>query len=165
MIARGTAALFAHLVHYRQFRFLWAISPTGDKCGMGSQQREALWLPPPQNESRCWTAIGIILLLVFLTGTSMEMCYAFSAFNIPRGCPIHLNHRGRGWEDCPKALALDSALPSVFLWWESIDLPALPWMLPKRMSFCSSIICSCCRSGFQLLSPATFEQLSNWFTG
>lgn len=56
MIARGTAALFAHLVHYRQFRFLWAISPTRDKCGMGLQQWKALWLPPSQNDSRCWTA-------------------------------------------------------------------------------------------------------------
>lgn len=56
MIARGTAALFAHLVHYRQFRFLWAVSLTGDKRGMGLQLWEALWLPPPQSDSRCWTA-------------------------------------------------------------------------------------------------------------
>lgn len=56
MIARGTAALFAHLVHYRQFRFLWAISPTADKCGMDLQWWGELWLPPPQHTSRCWAA-------------------------------------------------------------------------------------------------------------
>lgn len=53
MIARGTAALFAHLVHYRQLRFLWAISLTAER-GMALQGWGELWLPPPQHTSRCW---------------------------------------------------------------------------------------------------------------
>lgn len=71
----------------------------------------------------------IVLLLLFLIGSGMDMCYAFSIFTVLRGCLIHLNHRGQGWEDCPKALALGFALPSISA--ESIDLPALPGCSPN----------------------------------
>lgn len=107
MIARGTAALFAHLVHYRQFRFLWAMGTTGDKCRMGLQRRAVLWLSPPQNGPRCWTAF--ILILVFLMGALRE-CVTRSLLSAYRGgvggCLIHLEHRGRGSEGCPRALVL-----------------------------------------------------------
>lgn len=157
MIARGTAALFAHLAHYRQLRVPWAISLTGDKCGMALQQRKhcssLLLRTIPDAE------LLISLLLVFLIGAGMEYVQ-------PSPLPTY-----RGVARCTWITG-DGAGKTVQRLWHlaqlvhlSIHLSALPWMLPKHMSFCNSIICSHCRNEFQPLSPANFEQLSNWFTG
>lgn len=110
MIARGAAALFAHLVHYRQFRFLWAISPTRQMWNVLAAMKSAGALPSP--EQILGAEALSILLLVLLIGAGTETCRALSAFGIPRGCLKHLNQRGWGWADRPKALVPGSALPS-----------------------------------------------------
>lgn len=94
----------------------------------------------------------------------METCLASSAFGIQRGCLTHLNQSGWGWADRPRALVPGSALPSTSQK-GSIDLLALPRMLPKCTSSPNSTSHRLCRSGFQPRFPDNSEQLSNWFTG
>lgn len=163
MIARGTAALFAHLVHCRQFRFLWAISLTGDKCGMGLQRWEALWLLPPQNDSRCWTAYYPAIGISNWGWYGNVLCLL--CFQHTEGLPDTPEPQGMRLGRLSKGSGIWFCSSICLCQMKSIDLPARPWMLPKCMSFCSSVTCSRCRSGFQLLSPANFEQLLNWFTG
>lgn len=132
MIARGTAALFAHLAHYRQFRFLWAISLTGDKCGTCLQQLKALGLPPPR--TILVAQLFRILQLAFLFGAAMEVCHASSAFSMPRGRLTHRNQWGWGWEGCPEALVLGSALPPTSLRQEPSDLLPCYGYSPKAQA-------------------------------
>lgn len=155
MIARGAAALFAHLVHYRQGRFLWAISPTGDKCETCFSNEKGWGSPSP--EQILGAEALSILLLVLLTGAGMETCLASSAFGILRGCLTHLTQSGWGWADRPRALVPGSALPSTSQK-GSIDLLALPRMLPKCTSSPNSTSHRLCRSGFQPWFPHNSEQ-------
>lgn len=145
MIARGTAALFAHLVHYRHFRFLWAISLTAEKYGMVCRDEESCGCLLPS--TLLDAELLITLLLPFLSGAGLEM-HKFSALSTLRGCLQHLNHGRWDWEDSPKTL-----LPLGF---------ALPPGLSQMRVHLSPCFPLCAPQMHELLQPHHLQLLEKW---
>lgn len=155
MIARGTAALFAHLVHYRQLRFLWAISLTADERGMGLQGWGELWLPPPQHTSRCWAAFYPAIAISeqgWYGGVRSLLC-----FEHPEGLPATPEPWGMRLGRLCWLLVLLFHLVSPR--WESIYLLAFPMCSPNAWASTAPSFAAAVEMSFNCYPQPI---LSNW---